>query len=194
MWDVGGRLHGEAGARLRTALDGFDRPDPEDTPIEQRRSAGQRLADALDTLASVVLDRDLSSGTGGIARPHLSALVDAQTLRADLTRLDADEPDAADGAVPRDDPAWSALSAGETTWGDVLSPQAIRRLLCDSAVSRLVLAGPGQVLDVGRATRTWSEPQRRAVNARDRGCRGPNCSRPIGWTAVHHLHGGDAVA
>ncbi len=40
----------------------------------------------------------------------------------------------------------------------------------------------------------WSASQRRAVNARDRSCRGPGCGRPIGWTQIHHLqwwrHGG----
>ena len=187
MWDVAGALPNEVGARLRTALDAFDHADGRATPPDQRRRPDQRLADALDLLVTSVLDHGLAPGTGGITRPHLSVLVDVATIDADLVRDDASTPDAADAAITPDHPAWAELPAGTTPWGGHLSPQAVRRVLCDAAVSRIVMAGDSQVLDVGRTTRTWSEPQRRAVNARDRGCRGPNCTRPIAWTQVHHL-------
>ncbi len=91
-------------------------------------------------------------------------------------------------AHPRpDDQRWARMVPGDLPSGGHVSPQAVRRLACDATVTRIVMAGPSQVLDVGRATRNWSEPQRRAVNARDRQCRGPNCSRPIAWTDIHHV-------
>jgi hypothetical protein len=50
------------------------------------------------------------------------------------------------------------------------------------------------VIDVGRARRVISGPQRKALNARDRGCVWPGCDRPASWTSGHHLvhwiHGG----
>ncbi len=187
MWDLHGRVSDECGARLRTALDAFDHPDPDGTPLIERRRPGQRMADALDQLAAVALDFTLAPTTGGIARPHLSVVVDVETVSADLTRDDACDPDAPDAAMTPDHPRWSQLPAGGTNWGGMLSPQALRRILCDASVSRIVMTAGSQVLDVGRATREWSEPQRRAVNARDGGCRGPSCSRPVSWTQVHHV-------
>ncbi len=58
-------------------------------------------------------------------------------------------------------------------------------MCCDANVSRIVTAGPCQILDVGRETREWTASQRRAIHARDRSCRG--CARPIGWTEIHHI-------
>ena len=181
MWEVHGHLSNEVGSKLRTAFDAFDVSDPGETPIAQRRRPDQRLADALEAMVDTVLDGGMTPASGGIARPHLSVIVDLDTVAANLGR------NRGDGPVPPDDPAWAGLTPGETSWGSLLSPQAIHRLLCDASVSRIVMAGRSQVLDVGRAHRDWTEPQRRAVNARDRGCRGPNCTRPIAWTSIHHI-------
>lgn len=187
MWGVSGELPDELGQTFRTGLDTFDHPDPETTPPEHRRRPDQRRCDALEALVGAVLDRGLAPGTGGITRPHLSVIVDARTVSADLVRPRADDPDAAAAAPAPDDPRWTDLAPGAAPWGGHLSPQAVRRICCDASVSRIVMDGPSQVLDVGRATREWSGPQRRAVNARDRTCRGPNCSRPIAWTSIHHV-------
>ncbi len=48
--------------------------------------------------------------------------------------------------------------------------------------------GPdSQILDVGRNRRLFTEPQRRAIIARDRHCRFPGCDRPPRWADVHHI-------
>ena len=39
-------------------------------------------------------------------------------------------------------------------FGGVTSPEALRMLRCDAAVVPIVLNGKGQLVDVGRATRT----------------------------------------
>jgi hypothetical protein len=49
------------------------------------------------------------------------------------------------------------------------------------------MAGPSQVVDVGRATRTIPPALRRAVAARDRTCVGPGCHRPPEHCDVHHI-------
>lgn len=196
MWNLRGRISDECGTRLRTTLDAFDHADPTDTLLLQRRRPGQRLADALDQLATAALDHTLAPTSSGIARPHLSVIVDLPTVAADLSAhdpdgegLDTHGPHGGLGsAIPPDDPRWADLPAGKTAWGGTLSPQAVRRIVCDVSMCRIVMTAGSQILDVGRATREWSEPQRRAINARDGGCRGPSCTRPIAWTQIHHVH------
>jgi hypothetical protein len=66
-----------------------------------------------------------------------------------------------------------------------VAAETARMLACDAAVTRVVMNGPSQVLDTGRATRTVSPAQRRALVARDGGCRG--CGAPPAWTQAHHI-------
>jgi len=47
-------------------------------------------------------------------------------------------------------------------------------------------AGDGEVLDVGRRTRTIPPALRRALQARDRGCRFPGCG--VRHAQGHHIH------
>lgn len=175
MWHLRADLPEELGTMAATALDAFERPDPAGTPIEERRRPDQRRTDALADLLGVVLDQGLAPTTNGV-RPHVVVTVDAAAVSA---RIDPQR--------PVDDPTFADLPAGRTDWGGSLSPQAVRRILCDAGVARVVTAGASQPLDTGRLTRQWSPAQRRAVNARDRQCRGPTCDRPIAWTEVHHI-------
>jgi len=68
------------------------------------------------------------------------------------------------------------------------------RLVCDCAIARLVMSAEGEVLDLGRRTRTISRALRRAIVLRDRHCQFPGCRAPAAWCDVHHLvhwlHGG----
>jgi hypothetical protein len=43
------------------------------------------------------------------------------------------------------------------------------------------------VIDVGRATRAVSPPQKRALRTRDKHCQFPGCDRPVSWTSPHHV-------
>ncbi|MFD6445643.1 DUF222 domain-containing protein [Promicromonospora sp. NPDC060204] len=62
----------------------------------------------------------------------------------------------------------------------------LRRLACDSAVTRVVFGADGAVLDVGRAQRTVTGQMRRAVIARDGHCVFPGCDQPPSRCEVHH--------
>ena len=68
------------------------------------------------------------------------------------------------------------------------------RLLCDCAISRIVTGPDSLPLDVGRTRRTVPPALRRAIVARDEGCRFPGCNKPPGWCDAHHtthwIHGG----
>ncbi|MGD9754018.1 MAG: DUF222 domain-containing protein, partial [Acidimicrobiia bacterium] len=65
---------------------------------------------------------------------------------------------------------------------------------CDAELFRMVVGVGGEILDVGRATRTWSPPQADAIIRRDRHCRFPGCCAPPAHCDVHHCqhweHGG----
>jgi hypothetical protein len=81
------------------------------------------------------------------------------------------------------------LSAGGavfTETGDRAPRAVLRRLVCDSAVTRIVFGPDGAVLDVGRAQRTVTGQMRRAVIARDRHCVYPGCDQPPSRCEVHH--------
>ena len=75
-----------------------------------------------------------------------------------------------------------------------ISVAAARRWACDAAMIPAVLGGKGQLLDLGRATRTANPAQRKALILRDGGCAFPGCDRPPAWTDAHHVqwwrHGG----
>ena len=67
-------------------------------------------------------------------------------------------------------------------------PRAVLdRLACDSEVTRIVFGPESQVLDVGRAARTFTGPRRRALDGRDGGCRAPGCDAPPRICEGHHL-------
>jgi hypothetical protein len=67
--------------------------------------------------------------------------------------------------------------------GPNLAPHTVRRLSCDAGIVRIVEDAKGQPLDVGRKTRTIAPALKRALSARDQGCRFPGCG------ATRHLHG-----
>ena len=68
-----------------------------------------------------------------------------------------------------------------------ISSAAVEQLACDCSITRVILDSKSMVIDVGRAKRLPSVAMRRALNARDKGCRWPNCDRPASWSATHHL-------
>ena len=75
-----------------------------------------------------------------------------------------------------------------------IGPRLLGRFACDAILQKVLLSTGGAVLDLGRDTRTVSRAQRRALNARDRGCVIPGCSAPPTWCEAHHVtwwrHGG----
>jgi hypothetical protein len=82
----------------------------------------------------------------------------------------------------------------ETEDCGLLSPETVRRMLCDAKVIPVVLGGESLPLDIGRSSRTIPPQIRIALNLRDKGCVIPGCqSRPRYCDAhhvIHWLHGG----
>ncbi|WP_129788178.1 HNH endonuclease signature motif containing protein [Promicromonospora panici] len=73
-----------------------------------------------------------------------------------------------------------------TETGSRVPRALLRRLACDSRITRVVFGPDGAVLDVGRAQRTVTGQMRRAVIARDQHCVYPGCDQPPSRCEVHH--------
>ncbi|TBN56639.1 HNH endonuclease [Glaciihabitans arcticus] len=70
---------------------------------------------------------------------------------------------------------------------EAVSVATAERLACSGASSELVFSPEGHPLDLGREKRLFNRAQRRALAARDGGCRWPGCDRPASWTEAHHV-------
>src|SRR6266576_4830780 len=128
---------------------------------DDARSYGQRGADAL-----VELGRQGGSGRkrdGAGPRPQL-------IIRASLDTL------AGTKGAP----------AGELEGGGTVPAETVQRYACDSAISRIT--GQGELEhELNHASRTLPASTRRALEARDRHCVFPGCTRPLTWCDGHHL-------
>lgn len=176
---VKARLPAEIGAQFVKALDAALRiesaapPDQADrsTPASSDVSAetseaplsfAARRADALAVISESFLAHGTEELTGG-DRHQIIVHVDAETLQE--------------------------RTAGRCgiEQGPSLASETARRLACDSSVVTIVENDKGEPLDVGRKTRSIPPALRRALNARDRGCRFPGCSNRR-YVDAHHIH------
>ncbi len=168
---IRGRLTPEIGAVVQRALEaGADRLFREGraastcNAMAEEVTPAQRRADALGLLAETALSADLDAGTGG-DRYQVVVHVDAATA---LGR--SPEGGGPDGHTSFD--GTLELDHGPT----YVSAETSRRLGCDASVVRIDHDAGGGVLDVGRRTRTIPPSIRRALAARDTGCRFPGCT------------------
>jgi len=133
-----------------------DEDEPAETP-----SGGELLADSLVLMADTLLAHGPASRTGG-DRHQVVVHVDADAL--------AGRP--------------QATGRCELADGEPLAAETARRLACDAGIVPLVHRD-GRALDVGRKTRSIPPALRRALSARDRGCRFPGCDRSR--VDAHHI-------
>jgi hypothetical protein len=82
---------------------------------------------------------------------------------------------------------WHAHSICETDDGVALPVETVRRMCCDAEILPIVLGGAGEVLDVGRARRTATRAQRRALRAMHRTCAHPDCTVVFSACDIHHV-------
>jgi hypothetical protein len=168
---VRGRLEPEAGAVLVRALEAARETLYAECrtveaaaagPDSDPPTAGQRQADALALVAETALEHGLGADPRS-ERYQVVVHVDAAVL-ADPAR-----------------PGQSVLEDGAR-----VSTETSRRLACEATRLDLRHATDGAVLDVGRRTRAIPPALRRALEARDRGCRFPGCG--VRRAQGHHIH------
>ncbi|SFB71964.1 protein of unknown function [Nocardioides terrae] len=78
------------------------------------------------------------------------------------------------------------LGVGEVVGGEALSATEIRRLACTAGIAPVVLGGKGEVLDLGRERRLFSNAQNKAIAFRDKTCRAEGCDMPASMCETHH--------
>ena len=178
MYVVKGRLTPEVGVLLMRAVEAADdalyrEKGYRDVSAEtSRRESAQRRADALGLMAERALAAGFGSSEDSEARAPLSGTraeryqvmlhVDPDTLRIE------------------GEPGRSELEDGTR-----VSYETSRRLTCDAALVAVSHSRDGSVLGAGRRTRTISPALRRALEARDRGCRFKGCG--LRFTDAHHV-------
>jgi Domain of unknown function (DUF222)/HNH endonuclease len=187
---------------IKTAAEAFSPP----SGSHDRRTAAQRRMDGLTAACQAALDSGQAPSRHG-ARPHLTILLDAAGSHHSGTQPDG-QPSAAQPGQPSDTQPGQPGSAqpgrpgetpghtpgpGRTAHGALLTARQILTLACRAEVS-LIRWRDGLPLDVGRRYRTDTPALRRALTARDQGCRFPGCGLPATWCTAHHIrpwkHGG----
>jgi hypothetical protein len=154
-----GRLDAEGGATLQTALDAVTRPLSADDP----RLHSQRQADGLVELARRQLNGGQLPDIGG-QKPHLMLTAEMATL--------VKQPHS---------------PAAELEWAGPIPAETARRIACDCSITPVFRGAESHQVDAGRTSRVIPPHMRRALIARDKGCRFPGCDRPPAWTDGHHL-------
>src|SRR5215475_2626294 len=71
-------------------------------------------------------------------------------------------------------------------WGPLVTGQTARRIADDADITPVLVGEDGEILHVGRRTRTVPPRMRKALNLRDRHCQGPGCTAPPEQCIPHH--------
>jgi len=171
------RLPAEEGAVVLQAFNAaMDARDAEQNSVESDDvtavtpdppdSFSQRRADALTTLAETTI-RHCPTALSAAERYQVVVHVTAETLAGDdAGRCELDN-------------------------GQRLALDTVRRITCDGSLLRITEDESGNPLDIGRKTRAIPPALRRALQARDGGCRFPGCNHRRFVDAHHIRHWAD---
>jgi hypothetical protein len=154
---VADRLHAEADAPLASPSPGDDATGLPGYTNDQP-SRGRQLADALVRIFT-------RHGSGGGSAVRFTVIVDVDRVT--------------------DQVAGTIRSAVANRPPRVVR-RALDRLACD-AVLEVVIRDGVDLLAANRYTPEVTAATRRAVEARDRGCRFPSCRAPAAWCDIHHV-------
>ncbi|MGH2753600.1 MAG: DUF222 domain-containing protein [Actinomycetota bacterium] len=154
---IRGRMSPEAGATVNKALEHAGRA----VWKEDHEDGEKTRADALVHMAEAYLSAETRDRSGGDAT-QVVLHVDPETLVND------------------------SGDRCELEGGTGIHPETARRLSCDASVVSII-ERDGEILSVGRKTRTLSSAIRRALKARDKGCcRYPGCTNRV-FLDGHHI-------
>jgi hypothetical protein len=168
------RLPAEIGAMVLKALDVAmeQMPESSDDPAAEvvdvsaatptvKWARAARRADALGAIAESFVQHGLNAMSGG-DKHQIVIHVSAETLRhASVGRCEIED-------------------------GAGISAETCRRIACDCSLVHITEDENGNPLDIGRKTRSIPPALRRALNARDKGCRFPGCCNTK-FVDGHHI-------
>ncbi len=164
---IKGQLDDHGVEVVKKAIDALSAPRPDGSrdadgdAVQDVRPAANRRAHGLIEALGRYLDAGIGPIQGG-ERPHVTITMNWDALTGLISNASFDS-------------------------GAMISPAQARRFLCDAQVIPMILGAKSEVLDVGRASRTFPAHIRRAITARDKGCAWPGCDRPPDWCDGHHI-------
>jgi hypothetical protein len=158
---------------IKTAAEAFGPPGG----AEDSRTASQRRMDGLTAACQAALDSGRAGSRHG-AMPHITVLLDVPATPGGFAITGSGQPGAGE------DQQQTGLA--RTEHGAMLTAAQILALACRAEIS-VIRWREGLPLDVGRRYRTETPALRRALTARDRGCRWPGCGLPATWCTAHHI-------
>jgi hypothetical protein len=145
-----------------------------DAAAESVRSANPEISHAASFADALLVQSESFLATGPAARNAGDRYLAMVNIDADVLHFDTDGE-----CVLRNGPA--------------LAPHTARRITCDSSAALVVRGANGEILDIGRKSRTIPPGMKRALRVRDRTCRWPECSEARyldGHHGRHWSHGG----
>lgn len=147
--------------------------------VDDPPSPGACRADGLRHMAEQFLAHRAKAAGGGSDRYQVVVHIAREALREESTASSEDSPARVAGS--------GAMQGGaELESGRELSVETARRLGCGGSLVGLVEDEDGEPLSIGRKSRAIPPAIRRALRARDRGCRFPGCDRTR-FTHAHHI-------
>ena len=161
------RLPAEQGALIVKALEmamDKDFADSDQATSEEREPIAARRADALAEVAETYMNNCESSGS----------TADRYQVIVHVTAVTSPPV----GARPARDPFIED--------GPHVTAVTSRRIACDSSIVAIKEDENGEPLSIGRRSRTIPPPMRRALRARDKGCRFPGCTNTR-FVDGHHI-------
>jgi hypothetical protein len=158
---VHGELTAVATEALLTVLDTLARPAPSADGQRDPRNAAQRRHDALQDAALMLIRTGELPACGGVAATILLTMT-------------PDQLQSGNGSV----------ASGH---GATISAGLALSLLGDAQIMPIVVSRTRQISAYGDSHRIFTQQQRLAMTARDRGCSFPGCTAPPAWCQAHHI-------
>ncbi|HEX8080720.1 MAG TPA: DUF222 domain-containing protein [Jatrophihabitans sp.] len=155
-----GRLTARCGALLLATLTPRSAPQPTGEAGPDPRSQPQRMHDALQDLAGVVVRRNELPESGAPAQVIITLTADQLASRQGLA---------------------------QTSFGQQLGVSQALALADEAAINLLLTDSTGAVLAHRRTKRIATRGQTLALIARDGGCTFPGCDKPPEWCQRHHI-------
>ncbi|OGT74161.1 MAG: hypothetical protein A3H44_13605 [Gammaproteobacteria bacterium RIFCSPLOWO2_02_FULL_57_10] len=195
MLVIRGRLAPEDGAvfmgSLNAMLSALNPPVPKCELSEEfeQKTFPQKRADALLAMAEQAV-RTMDNGLQPVSSAekfqvvvHVGASLLANPLGRESIALEDTVVPATD-VQPSEDHHRCSIECGDSHFP--LSAATARRLCCDASMVMVQEDSRGNVLNVGRRTRTVPPSTRRALQVRDGGCRFPGCCESR-YVDAHHV-------